>query len=82
MDEKYKPVSCNFYDELETLAIQHKDCDIVFWGESGAKVIVHDRIRNLFTTGDKSEFLETGKGIQIRLDKIIEVDGKKQDAWC
>ncbi|HLK27805.1 MAG TPA: hypothetical protein VKT28_04440 [Puia sp.] len=81
MNKEYKRVSCDFYDELEAMAIHHKDCDIVFWDENDAKSIIHDRIKNLYAS-DGNEYLETGKGLIIRLDKIIEVDGKLPFNQC
>ena len=81
MSEHYKSVSCDFYDELENLAILGKDCDISYWNENEVKITIRDRIKNLFASGG-IEWLETANGLKIRLDKLIEVDRKRPYNQC
>jgi Rho-binding antiterminator len=81
MKQPYKKVSCDFYDELEALAVMHKDCNIAFWDENQVKAIIRDRIKNLYTS-EGIEYLETRNGFKIRLDKLIEVDGKRSFSQC
>lgn len=81
MKEEYKSVSCGFYDELEALAISHKQCEIVFWNENGGKTITRDSIFNL-NIREGVEYLKTGKGLKLRLDKLVQVDGKMPYNQC
>ena len=81
MKEVYKSVNCSFYDELETLAVSHKLCEIIFWNENGAKTITRDRIKNIYTD-ESIEYLETSKGLLLRLDRLVEVNGKMPYNQC
>jgi Rho-binding antiterminator len=81
MNQEYKNISCDFYDELEALATLHKECEIEFWSENATKSIIHDKIKNLYTK-EGVEYMETAKGTVIRLDKLIKVDGKKPLNRC
>jgi Rho-binding antiterminator len=81
MKDEYRKMSCDFYDELEALAIRNKDCDITFLNENESKQIIHDSIKNLYSSKG-IEYLETRKGAKIRLDKLIEVDGKLPYNQC
>ena len=80
MEENYKPVSCDFYDELEALATMKKTCDITFFNEGG-KAKIRASIADLYTR-EKVEYLKTSAGLEIRLDKLIEVDGKIASNYC
>jgi Rho-binding antiterminator len=80
MEENYKPVSCDFYDELEALATMKKSCDIIFINnESRSKI--RASIADLYTR-DKVEYMKTSSGLEIRLDKLVEVDGKIASNYC
>lgn len=81
MDREYKKVSCDFYDELEALTIMRKTCKIEYWNENGIKTITHDQIRNLYSK-EGIEWLETAKGLKIRLDELIKVDEKMPFNQC
>jgi transcriptional antiterminator Rof (Rho-off) len=81
MKEEYKSVSCGFYDELGALAVSHKSCEIIFWNENGAKTITRDSIKNLYSK-EGVEYLETGNGAKIRLDRLSQVDGKTPNNQC
>ena len=76
----YSPVSCDFYDELEALATQHKPCEIIFIN-NGSKSVIHTRIAKLVTR-DKTEYLVTDSGLEIRLDQLVQVDGKLSSNYC
>jgi Rho-binding antiterminator len=75
--EDYKPVNCDFYDELEALATLKKDSEIVFRADNEAKSVIHGRIANLYIR-DRVEYMKLNNGLEIRLDRIIEIDGKKR----
>ena len=78
--EKYIPINCDFYDELEAIATIGKRVKIVFLDES-AKVIVQGVIRDLFTR-ESVEYMKLDSGLVIRLDKLVEIDGKLPPNVC
>ena len=75
--EEYKPVNCDFYDELEALATLKKKADIVFIADNGGKSVIQGRITDLYTR-DHVEYMKLDNGLEIRLDEVIEIDGKRQ----
>jgi Rho-binding antiterminator len=71
----YQSVSCSFYDELEALATLRRICTIRYRTETGESVSIESKIIDLYTV-NKSEFLKLKDGTEIRLDRLISVDGK------
>ena len=80
MSENYTPVSCDFYDELEALATMRKSCEIIFMNNGGRSQI-RSSIADLYTR-EKVEYLKTESGLEIRLDNLIQVDGKIASNYC
>ncbi len=80
MDEKYKPISCYFYDELEALAVKKVKTKILYQNGHTQNEL-EDFIVD-FRTLNKEEFMILDNGIEIRLDKIIKVNGKKPQTSC
>ena len=76
----YTPVNCNFYDELEALATLGKRCEIIFLNEEG-RVTLTGIIKDLYTR-DGVEYLRMDSGLVIRLDKLVQVDGKIPSNYC
>lgn len=76
MMEDYQPISCDFHDELEALAVRRRKCEITYRDISGNPVTVEDCIEDIYAR-DKEEFLKLKSGLEIRLDRLIEVDGKR-----
>jgi Rho-binding antiterminator len=77
---KYIPINCDYYDELEALATIGKKVGIQFL-DGEAKVKVKAVIINLFTK-DSVEYMTLDTGMEIRLDKLLEVDGKIPPNLC
>ena len=81
MSQKYQPISCHFYDELELLAIRQKKCSIVYLDETGNQLeklaIIID-----FKIIDAAEFMLLKDGEKIRLDRLVSVDGKVLKGFC
>jgi Rho-binding antiterminator len=73
MDE-YQPIDCSLHDRLESYATLRQPCRIVFRDEAGGRSESHDRIDDVFAE-DGVEYIRTGSGERIRLDRIEEVDG-------
>ena len=78
--EKYVPINCDFYDELEALATMGKRVRLVYL-DDGARLEVHAAIRDLFTL-ESVEYAKLDSGVVFRLDKLVEVDGKLPAGLC
>ena len=78
--ETYKPISCDFHDELEAISVQKKPVEVVYKDERGGRQVLEGRITDLYTR-DHEEFMIVEGGVEIRLDQLVMVDGKplKQD---
>ncbi len=73
--EPYQPISCAYYDELEALATLRKNCWIVYKNEAGEQQEIEAVIKDFYIQ-DKVEYMLLSDGKQIRLDYILQVDGK------
>jgi Rho-binding antiterminator len=78
--EKYIPINCSFYDELEALATLGRRVRVVYLDDS-AKVEVQGVIRDLYTR-DSVEYMLLDNGVSFRLDKLVEIDGKIPPNVC
>ncbi len=78
--EKYIPINCDFYDELEAIATTGKRVGLVYH-EQGARIETRGVITNLYTA-ESVEYLLLDTGLTIRLDKLVEVDGKLLPNVC
>ncbi|RXK06661.1 hypothetical protein [Halarcobacter bivalviorum] len=70
----YVQVSCDLYNMFEEAANNKVDCDITFVKEK-EEITVSSKIVDLRNVNN-SEFMETADGTVIRLDKIVEFNGK------
>jgi transcriptional antiterminator Rof (Rho-off) len=75
MSKPYRPISCDFHDELCLLAMRRRACEIVYRDSAGQEMKAEDRIEDVYTAG-KEEFLRLTGGKIIRLDRLVKVDGK------
>lgn len=78
---KYTPISCSFYDELEALATLRKTCTIRYKDEQDEIQNQQAIIKDFFIR-DKVEYMLLNNGDVIRLDYLIEVDGKVLNKYC
>jgi Rho-binding antiterminator len=81
MPTDYRPINCNYYDELEAIATLRKRVPIIYESKNGPITVEGVGIRDLYTK-DKEEFLVLTNGQTIRLDFLIEVDGKPVIKAC
>jgi Rho-binding antiterminator len=77
--EEYQPIDCGMHDRLESYATLRQPCRITFRDDDGRQQEAHDRIDDIFAE-DGVEYIRTGAGGQIRLDRIDNVDGLHGDA--
>jgi Rho-binding antiterminator len=78
--EKYIPINCDFYDELEALATLGRRVRVVYLDNS-ATVEVQGVIRDLYTK-DSVEYMLLDNGVNFRLDKLVQIDGKIPPNVC
>ena len=79
--QKYQPISCDFYDELELLAMRQQEADLLLHDGHGSEERIRSVIKNLYTR-NKEEFMLLRDGSEIRLDRIISVNGKAMKNYC
>ena len=71
----YTPINCSYYDELEALATLKRHSVIQYHDIEGNPGTVEGLIID-FKTRDKEEFLVMDDGREIRLDRLVAVNGK------
>ncbi len=74
MTDPYRPIDCGLHDRLLAAATLRRRVALRFRGPDGAPVDAHDRIVDVFTRGG-AEYLRTEDGAEVRLDRLVEVDG-------
>ncbi len=74
--DAYTPVSCDFHDEIESLATLRQECRIAYRTESDETVEAQGRINDVYAE-NKADFLKLDDGTIIRLDRITTVNGKR-----
>ena len=79
MDDKYKTISCHFYDELEALAVKKVLLKITYFENENEKHI-EDIIVN-FKTKNKEEFLILKNRLIIRLGDC-KINGLIPKDYC
>jgi Rho-binding antiterminator len=75
MRDKYIPVSCDFHDELTTLATLSEPVKIFVFNEEGTLDSITGIIEDVYTRNGE-EFLLVNNNKPVRLDKIITLNGK------
>ncbi|MFK8007904.1 MAG: hypothetical protein AB8H03_16220 [Saprospiraceae bacterium] len=81
MKKKYIPIDCNFYDEIEILAMRKSKSTIVYLSEEEEQTTIEGVIKNVYAK-NKEEFLEMENGLVFRLDRLISLDGKIVPGSC
>ncbi len=70
----YKPIDCSFYDHLEVAATMKKYSRIHYFSEIHELLKIDAIIRDFFVK-DGAEFMQLNTGEQIRLDRIVGING-------
>ncbi|RYY67417.1 MAG: hypothetical protein EOO13_14605 [Chitinophagaceae bacterium] len=78
--EKYVPINCDFYDELEALATIGKRVNVIYQ-EGGSQVETAGVVRDLYAH-DGIEYMKLDTGVIFRLDKLVQIDGKIPPNVC
>jgi Rho-binding antiterminator len=71
---EYCLVDCGFHDQLEALATLRQTCQISYYTATGEIVEVQDQIVDVYAA-NKADFLKLKDGTEIRLDRLISVNG-------
>ena len=71
----YIPIDCNFYDILEANATRRRFVRIQYFSEIQEFLTVDAIIKDLYVR-EKVEFMLLSTGVEIRLDRLVSVDGK------
>lgn len=75
MATDYKPVSGDFRSELEALAAAKKYIGIRYYTDINELLKTTSMIKEIYPQ-DGFEFVRLNSGEEIRLDRIVEADGK------
>jgi Rho-binding antiterminator len=78
--DAYIPVNCDFHDELEALATLRQECQIVYHNATNEVIEVCNRIVDVYAA-NKADFLKLKDGTEIRLDRIVSLNGKPMSYW-
>ena len=76
MNETYRPIDCSLHDEFELRAVRRVRCELVYRNGSGVEQHRSGRIVDL-TTRNGEEYLRLDDGTEVRLDRVIRVDGRR-----
>lgn len=77
----YRPISCNFYDELVLLAMRSTDCTIRLLDAEGRPFQIQGIIKDLETRSGE-EFMLLQDGRRFRLDQIQQVNDLSPNNYC
>jgi hypothetical protein len=77
----FDPLPEGFLEELETLAALKRPCELVFTAENGGRAVLRDYIASIYIEGGRG-WLRTGGGIEIGLEKLVQVDGMIPSKYC
>ncbi|WP_165971171.1 hypothetical protein [Luteimonas terrae] len=73
-DDTYRPISCDFHDLLEASATQRKTSKLEVRDADGGLRELSARITDIETHAD-GEYVLLDRGEEIRLDRIVSIDG-------
>jgi len=72
----YTPISCEFHDHLEALATVRRPARICYVAEDGTPQERDAAVADVYSRGG-AEYLVLASGETVRLDRLVEVDGRK-----
>jgi Rho-binding antiterminator len=70
----YCLIDCDFHDQLELLAISQQICQITYCDAAKGIVEVRSQIVDVYAA-NKADFLQLKDGTEIRLDRLLSVNG-------
>ena len=79
-DAPYAPIDCSFYDRLEHWAIRRTSVEVV-WTDEGTERRTTARIADVFARAG-ADYLRLDDGTEVRLDRLVTVDGLALPKAC
>jgi len=73
--DAYTPVSCDFSDELESLATLRQGCRILYHDDANREVEAQGLIVDIYAA-NHADYLKLEDGTEIRLDRIVSMNNK------
>jgi Rho-binding antiterminator len=70
--EKYRSISCSYYDQLEVYATKRTHCSVVYRIDEAEKTS-EGIIVDVYAK-DGAEYLKLNNGIIIRLDQLVSIN--------
>ena len=74
MKTAYTPIACSLHDELQLRVMRGREVGVLWTDERGRKHERTGRLRDVFSR-DGAEFLSFDDGLEVRLDRLVQVDG-------
>ena len=79
--EKYIPIDCNFYDRIEAAIVQRRIVRLEYRDAEGQATSAETKLQDTQTKAGE-EFLLLPSGEQIRMDRILSLDGVPVPKSC
>ena len=77
----YVPIACGLHDQLQLLVMRGRPVPLVVQDNGGHTRTLEARLVDVLTR-DGAEWVVTEDGAEIRLDRLVEVDGHPFAAGC
>jgi Rho-binding antiterminator len=81
MEKPYVPIDCGFYDELELLAMRQTPCSLLVRLPND-EIVRWVGVIKTFETRQGAEYMILRDGRELRLDQLVEVNGKRPPGFC
>lgn len=79
---EYTPIDCNYYDRLEAHATLRQRVQIDYLSEAGESQVLESALIVDLQTRNKYEFMILDSGQEIRLDRLVAVNGVVVPGSC
>lgn len=74
MDNDYRPIDCSLHDQIELLALRGRPVVLRVREPDGTTREIEDTVVD-WVARDGVEWVITGAGEEIRMDRLVTVDG-------
>lgn len=73
-DDAYRPIACSLHDQLEVVALRGRPVRLRVREPDGSVRELEDRVVD-WVARDGAEWVVLGAGGEVRLDRLVSVDG-------
>jgi len=77
----YTPIACSFYDRIEEAIVLRKTAKLIYQTEEGTEIEAETRLKDT-RTKDDAEFVVLPSGEEVRMDRIMSLDGEALLGSC